>query len=46
MGERVYYSERYDNTWNGRDLSFGTYFYTLRNECIDRPISGAVHLMK
>jgi gliding motility-associated-like protein len=45
-GERVYYSERYDNTWNGRDLSFGTYFYTIRNECVDKPISGAVHLMK
>ncbi|SKC72305.1 T9SS type B sorting domain-containing protein [Ohtaekwangia koreensis] len=45
-GERVYYSERYDNTWNGQDLSFGTYFYTIRNECTDRPISGYVHLMK
>lgn len=45
-GERVYYSERYNNTWNGQDLSSGTYFYTIRNECVDKPISGAVHLMK
>ncbi len=34
-GESVFYSSDYKNDWDGKDISSGTYFYTLRGECFN-----------
>jgi gliding motility-associated-like protein len=35
-GREVFYSESYDNTWNGNGLSEGTYFIIVDGPCIAR----------
>ena len=35
-GEEVFFSQAYDNKWNGGDLSSGVYFILLSGACIDK----------
>lgn len=45
-GILVFDSPNYRNTWNGEELPAGIYYYVLKNECLDEPVRGVIHLMK
>jgi PKD repeat protein len=42
--ERIYIKENYDNSWSGKDLSDGIYFYRLYNN--ESTFQGWIHLVK
>jgi PKD repeat protein len=42
--ERIYRKENYDNSWGGKDLSDGIYFYRLHNN--ESTFQGWIHLVK
>lgn len=45
-GQRVYYSNEYQNNWDGGDIPSGVYYYSLNGgECIDRR-KGALTIIK
>jgi uncharacterized delta-60 repeat protein/gliding motility-associated-like protein len=39
-GDRVYFSEHYDNSWNGGGLSQGVYYYSLEEESVCNKYNG------
>lgn len=45
-GKLIYETSNYRNTWNGDDVSGGTYFYVIENHCLPNPLKGIIHLIK
>ncbi|MCF0074110.1 gliding motility-associated C-terminal domain-containing protein [Dyadobacter sp. CY261] len=45
-GKRVYANPNYDNSWNGKNLSSGQYYYHLNNTLLNRSIKGWVNLLR
>ena len=44
-GTLVYHSEKYENNWNGSDLSSGVYYYSIENVCKE-PFNGWVQILR
>jgi gliding motility-associated-like protein len=45
-GKEVYYSEEYENNWNGDDLSSGTYYYIISNSCFAEKLKGIISIVR
>lgn len=45
-GMEVYNAQHYLNQWNAQDISPGTYFYILTNECLSKPYRGWIQVLK
>ncbi len=45
-GRKVHEDANYKNTWRGRNLSAGNYYYVLRTDCTNQPITGTVTLLR
>lgn len=45
-GKQVYAADDYQNDWDGEGLSAGVYYYSLKNQQLDREYQGWVHLLR
>lgn len=45
-GKLVYFSDNYNNQFNGENLSAGTYFYSIWNPCIQESYQGYFLIMR
>ncbi len=45
-GSLVYHSDKYNNDWNGGDLSTGIYYYVIQNTCFSKPIKGNLSIVR
>ena len=45
-GMEIYKSQNYLGQWNAQDISSGTYFYILQNECLSKPYRGWIQVLK
>ncbi len=46
FGRKVYQTSFYKNEFNGIQLSAGVYFYSIQNDCIEKPLTGYVTIIK
>jgi hypothetical protein len=45
-GKDVFYSSKYQNNWNGDDLSPGVYYYIIDNYCFTEKIKGTLTILR
>ncbi|AEI48754.1 gliding motility-associated C-terminal domain-containing protein [Runella slithyformis] len=45
-GNRVYMNNNYDNSWDGRDLVYGIYYYQLSSEVVQHKLKGWVQILR
>lgn len=45
-GELVYRNSSYDNSWEGKDVSDGVYYYYLHTPCGDSVYKGWVQIIR
>jgi gliding motility-associated-like protein len=45
-GKIIYSSTNYKNEWNAPDLSFGTYYYILKDKCAQKEMKGWLSVLK
>jgi len=45
-GSQVYFSDHFDNSWDGAGLADGIYYYILSNECIDKILKGPLTITR
>jgi gliding motility-associated-like protein len=45
-GELVHFYKKYLNDWEADNLDSGTYYYLIKDECIQKGITGWIHVMK
>ena len=45
-GKEVFYSQNYENNWNGDDLFPGVYYYIIKNACFTEKIKGTLTIQR
>ncbi|MBS1559060.1 MAG: gliding motility-associated C-terminal domain-containing protein [Bacteroidetes bacterium] len=45
-GKQVFYSNDYRNTWDGKDLDTGVYYYELQHRCSEIKYKGSVTILR
>lgn len=45
-GKLVYFSNSYNNDWNGGNLSSGVYYYLIEDKCLNQEYKGKLHILR
>ena len=45
-GKQIYYSQQYDNSWDGGDAAAGTYYFLLHNQSLNQSYKGWLTLLR
>lgn len=45
-GTKIFESQDYQNSWEGEDFPAGTYYYVIKNPCMENPIKNWVKIIR